>query len=109
MSYLINEALLRLIKPVIALVLGLILYWRAHRPDGRARFGAAGPGLLDLGGCLHPARGDRRHLGAPPSRMGPRPRPTCVTHDLGQPTDGALSTTPGAPDWAIGGPPDQAR
>lgn len=27
MKYLVNEALLRLIKPAIALVLGLILYW----------------------------------------------------------------------------------
>ena len=27
MRYLVNEALLRLIKPAIALVLGLILYW----------------------------------------------------------------------------------
>ena len=27
MSYLVNEALLRLIKPVIALVLAILLYW----------------------------------------------------------------------------------
>ena len=27
MRYLVNEALLRLIKPALALVLGLILYW----------------------------------------------------------------------------------
>jgi hypothetical protein len=27
LRYLINEALLRLIKPAIALVLGLLLYW----------------------------------------------------------------------------------
>ena len=27
MMYLVNEALLRLIKPAIALVLGLLLYW----------------------------------------------------------------------------------
>jgi hypothetical protein len=27
MTYLVNEALLRLIKPLIALVLGLLLYW----------------------------------------------------------------------------------
>jgi len=27
MMYLVNEALLRLIKPVIALILGLLLYW----------------------------------------------------------------------------------
>ena len=27
MMYLVNEALLRLIKPLIALLLGLILYW----------------------------------------------------------------------------------
>ena len=29
MSYLINEALLRLVKPAIALVLGMLLYWFA--------------------------------------------------------------------------------
>jgi hypothetical protein len=34
MSYLINEALLRLIKPAIALVLGLILYWLLTGPLG---------------------------------------------------------------------------
>jgi hypothetical protein len=28
-SYLINEALLRLVKPAIALILGLVLYWFA--------------------------------------------------------------------------------
>ena len=27
MMYLVNEALLRLIKPAIALILGLLLYW----------------------------------------------------------------------------------
>ena len=27
MMYLVNEALLRLIKPLLALVLGLLLYW----------------------------------------------------------------------------------
>jgi hypothetical protein len=27
MMYLVNEALLRLIKPFIALILGLLLYW----------------------------------------------------------------------------------
>ena len=27
MMYLVNEALLRLIKPAIALVLGIVLYW----------------------------------------------------------------------------------
>lgn len=27
MRYLLNEALLRLIKPLVALVLGLLLYW----------------------------------------------------------------------------------
>ncbi len=27
MMYLVNEALLRLIKPAIALLLGLVLYW----------------------------------------------------------------------------------
>ena len=34
MSYLVNEALLRLIKPVIALVLGLVLYWLLTGPMG---------------------------------------------------------------------------
>ena len=34
MSYLINEALLRLIKPAIALVLGLLLYWVVTGPLG---------------------------------------------------------------------------
>lgn len=29
MSYLVNEILLRLIKPAIALILGLLLYWFA--------------------------------------------------------------------------------
>jgi hypothetical protein len=32
--YLINEALLRLIKPLIALVLGAILYWFVTGPLG---------------------------------------------------------------------------
>jgi hypothetical protein len=27
MRYLVNEALLRLIKPLLALILGLVLYW----------------------------------------------------------------------------------
>jgi hypothetical protein len=34
MSYLINEALLRLVKPVIALVLAVILYWVVTGPLG---------------------------------------------------------------------------
>ncbi len=34
MSYLINEALLRLIKPAIALLLGLVLYWLLTGPLG---------------------------------------------------------------------------
>jgi hypothetical protein len=34
MSYLINEALLRLIKPTIALLLGLVLYWLLTGPLG---------------------------------------------------------------------------
>jgi hypothetical protein len=34
MSYLVNEALLRLIKPLITLVLALILYWVATGPMG---------------------------------------------------------------------------
>ena len=63
MSNLINEALLRLIKPVIALRPGPDpLLGRSPGP-GRARLGAAGPRLLDLGGRLHPARRDGRHLG----------------------------------------------
>jgi hypothetical protein len=32
--YLINEALLRLIKPVAALMLGLVLYWVPTGPMG---------------------------------------------------------------------------
>ena len=42
MSYLVNEALLRLIKPAIALVLGLLLYWVATGPLGE-------PGSVLLG------------------------------------------------------------
>ena len=34
MRYLINEALLRLIKPAAALLLGLLLYWLATGPLG---------------------------------------------------------------------------
>jgi hypothetical protein len=34
MRYLINEALLRLIKPAAALLLGLLLYWLATGPMG---------------------------------------------------------------------------
>ncbi|MEZ4597152.1 MAG: hypothetical protein R3C32_10200 [Chloroflexota bacterium] len=34
MSYLINEALLRLVKPAIALVLAVILYWVVTGPIG---------------------------------------------------------------------------
>ncbi|MCY7418502.1 MAG: hypothetical protein LH650_08405 [Chloroflexi bacterium] len=34
MSYLINEALLRLVKPLIALVLGLVLYFVLTGPMG---------------------------------------------------------------------------
>lgn len=34
MSYLINEALLRLIKPAIALVLAVLLYWFVTGPLG---------------------------------------------------------------------------
>jgi hypothetical protein len=34
MSYLINEALLRLVKPAIALVLAIILYWLVTGPLG---------------------------------------------------------------------------
>jgi hypothetical protein len=36
MSYLVNEALLRLIKPAIALVLAVILYWFVTGPLGEA-------------------------------------------------------------------------
>ena len=32
MRYLVNEALLRLIKPLIALLLALVLYWARHGP-----------------------------------------------------------------------------
>ncbi len=34
MSYLINEALLRLVKPAIALVLAILLYWFVTGPLG---------------------------------------------------------------------------
>ncbi len=34
MSYLVNEALLRLVKPVIALVLALVLFWFVTGPLG---------------------------------------------------------------------------
>jgi hypothetical protein len=34
MSYLVNEALLRLIKPAIALVLAILLYWLVTGPLG---------------------------------------------------------------------------
>lgn len=34
MSYLVNEALLRLIKPVVALVLAILLYWLLTGPVG---------------------------------------------------------------------------
>ena len=34
MMYLVNEALLRLIKPLIALVLGVLLYWLITGPIG---------------------------------------------------------------------------
>ena len=34
MSYLINEALLRLVKPAIALVLAVLLYWLLTGPLG---------------------------------------------------------------------------
>jgi len=44
MSYLINEALLRLVKPAIALVLAVILYWFVTGP-----LGEAGSALLFLG------------------------------------------------------------
>jgi hypothetical protein len=43
-SYLINETLLRLIKPVIALVLATILYWFLTGP-----LGEPGSALLFLG------------------------------------------------------------
>jgi hypothetical protein len=34
MSYLVNEALLRLVKPAIALVLAILLYWVVTGPLG---------------------------------------------------------------------------
>jgi hypothetical protein len=43
-SYLINEALLRLIKPVIALLLAMLLYWFVTGP-----LGEPGSVLLFLG------------------------------------------------------------
>ena len=36
MRYLVNEALLRLIKPLIALLLGALLYWIITGPLGEA-------------------------------------------------------------------------
>jgi hypothetical protein len=42
MMYLVNEALLRLIKPLIALVLGALLYWLITGPLGE-------PGSVLLG------------------------------------------------------------
>ena len=43
MRYLVNEALLRLIKPLIALILGAVLYWIITGP-----LGAAGGAILAL-------------------------------------------------------------
>jgi hypothetical protein len=43
MMYLVNEALLRLVKPFIALVLGALLYWILTGP-----FGEPGSALLAL-------------------------------------------------------------
>jgi hypothetical protein len=34
MMYLVNEALLRLIKPIITLILGALLYWLLTGPFG---------------------------------------------------------------------------
>jgi hypothetical protein len=42
-SYLLSEALLRLIKPLIALLLGVVLYWVITGP-----FGEPGSALLGL-------------------------------------------------------------
>jgi hypothetical protein len=36
MRYLVNEALLRLIKPLIALLLAILLYWLITGPVGEA-------------------------------------------------------------------------
>jgi hypothetical protein len=36
MRYLVNEALLRLIKPLVALVLAMLLYWLITVPLGEA-------------------------------------------------------------------------
>jgi hypothetical protein len=44
MSYLVNEALLRLIKPGIALLLALVLYWVLTGP-----LGEPGSWILGLG------------------------------------------------------------
>lgn len=44
MSYLINEALLRLVKPAFALALAIVLYWCLTGP-----FGEPGSALLFLG------------------------------------------------------------
>ena len=55
MRYLVNEALLRLIKPLVALVLGGAALLAHDRADRRARLGAPGAGLLDQRRRLHPA------------------------------------------------------
>lgn len=44
MMYLVNEALLRLIKPLLALLLGLLLYWIIT-----AVLGEPGSAILALG------------------------------------------------------------
>ena len=62
MMYLVNEALLRLIKPLIALVLGAVLYWLITGVLGEPGSARAGPRLLDQRLGVHPPRGDRRDL-----------------------------------------------
>jgi hypothetical protein len=55
MMYLVNEALLRLIKPAIALVLGLLLYWIATGIFGE-------PGSVMLGLLCWVSAGTLIHL-----------------------------------------------
>ena len=75
MRYLVNEALLRLIKPAAALVLGALLYWVLTGPVGDPGRRHAGAGLLDQRGGPHPAGRDRHHLRA---RRGSGPIPSAV-------------------------------
>ena len=62
MSYLVNEALLRLIKPLIALLLAVVLYWVVTGLLGEPGSALPLPGVLAEHVGVHPARRDRHHL-----------------------------------------------